>query len=90
MRSSIRICCLLFALLITVSMALGQTVVRGQQFPSQNYPDTAKWLKLQVVSHVKPVSPRDFAIMAWGLSPSDPQQLAGMKEAGLNKAGAAG
>lgn len=41
----------------------------------------------QTVHQVKPVSPRDFVIMAWGTSPSDPQQLAGMKEAGLNVSG---
>lgn len=32
-------------------------------------------------------SPRDFAIMAWGPSPNDPEQLRGMKEAGLNISG---
>ncbi|HTQ56310.1 MAG TPA: hypothetical protein VMI94_17700 [Bryobacteraceae bacterium] len=31
--------------------------------------------------------PRTFAIMAWGDAPSDPAQLAGMREAGLNIAG---
>jgi len=41
----------------------------------------------QTVAQVKPVSPRDFVIMAWGSSPSDPGQLAGMKEAGLNVSG---
>jgi hypothetical protein len=41
----------------------------------------------QTTAQVKPVSPRDFAIMAWGSSPSDPEQLAGMKEAGLNVSG---
>jgi hypothetical protein len=34
-----------------------------------------------------PVAPRDFAVMAWGTSPSDPELLRGMKEAGLNIAG---
>ena len=41
----------------------------------------------QTTAQVKPVSPRDFVIMAWGSSPSDPEQLAGMKEAGLNVSG---
>jgi len=35
----------------------------------------------------KPLDPKDFAVMAWGASPSDPAQLAGMKEAGLNVSG---
>lgn len=34
-----------------------------------------------------PVAPRDFGIMAWGESPSDPDQLRGMAEAGLNISG---
>ena len=34
-----------------------------------------------------PAAPRDFAVMAWGNSPSDPEQLRGMKEAGLNISG---
>ena len=33
------------------------------------------------------VPPKDFAVMAWGNSPSDPEQLRGMKEAGLNVSG---
>ena len=33
------------------------------------------------------VSPRDFAIMAWGFSPPDPAQLQEMKQAGLNISG---
>lgn len=33
------------------------------------------------------VAARDFAVMAWGGSPSDPEQLKGMKEAGLNISG---
>ena len=41
----------------------------------------------QTAAQVKPVSPRDFVIMAWGSSPSDPEQLAGMNEAGLNVSG---
>jgi len=41
----------------------------------------------QTAPQVKPPSPRDFVIMAWGNSPSDPEQLAGMKEAGLNVSG---
>jgi hypothetical protein len=32
-------------------------------------------------------SPRDFAVMAWDSSPSDPEQLRLMKEAGLNISG---
>jgi hypothetical protein len=34
-----------------------------------------------------PVSPKDFVVMAWGDSPSDPEALRGMKEAGLNISG---
>ena len=41
----------------------------------------------QTTTQVKPVSPREFVIMAWGSSPTDPEQLAGMKEAGLNVSG---
>jgi hypothetical protein len=33
------------------------------------------------------MAPRDFPVMAWGTSPSDPEQLRGMKEAGLNISG---
>ncbi|MEJ2007102.1 MAG: hypothetical protein P8Z30_02930 [Acidobacteriota bacterium] len=33
------------------------------------------------------ISPRDFALMAWGQSPSDPHQLALMRQAGLNISG---
>jgi hypothetical protein len=35
----------------------------------------------------QPPDPKSFAIMAWGDAPSDPAQLQGMKEAGLNIAG---
>lgn len=35
----------------------------------------------------RPIGPKDFAVMAWGSSPSDPDQLRGMKEAGLNISG---
>src|SRR5208337_27889 len=41
----------------------------------------------QTTTQVKQVSPREFVIMAWGSSPTDPEQLAGMKEAGLNVSG---
>ena len=41
----------------------------------------------QTTAQVKPASPHDFMIRAWGSSPSDPEQLAGMKEAGLNVSG---
>jgi len=34
-----------------------------------------------------PVAAKDFPVMAWGGSPSDPDQLRGMKEAGLNISG---
>ena len=34
-----------------------------------------------------PPAPQDFAVMAWGGSPSDPEQLRGMREAGLNISG---
>jgi hypothetical protein len=35
----------------------------------------------------KPIAPKQFAVMAWGDSPSDADQLRGMKEAGLNISG---
>jgi hypothetical protein len=41
----------------------------------------------QVFHSPKPVAPKDFAVMAWGDSPSDPAQLEGMREAGLNISG---
>ena len=42
----------------------------------------------QSASHPpQPVAPKDFAVMAWGSSPSEPEQLRGMKEAGLNISG---
>jgi hypothetical protein len=34
-----------------------------------------------------PAAPKDFAVMAWGDSPGDVEQLRGMKEAGLNISG---
>jgi len=34
-----------------------------------------------------PIAPKEFAVMAWGQSPSDPAQLRGMKDAGLNISG---
>jgi len=34
-----------------------------------------------------PVSPREFALMAWGGTPTDPNQLYWMKQAGLNISG---
>lgn len=39
------------------------------------------------ISQVPSFGPKDFAVMAWGDSPSDPDQLRGMKEAGLNVSG---
>src|SRR5690242_5486700 len=33
------------------------------------------------------IAPKQFAVMAWGDSPSDADQLRGMKEAGLNISG---
>jgi hypothetical protein len=39
------------------------------------------------ISRSKPVGPREFPILAWGGSPSDPAQLHGMKEAGFNVSG---
>ncbi len=41
----------------------------------------------QGVHHPALVSPREFAVMAWGDSPSDPEQLKGMRDAGLNVSG---
>src|SRR3954453_256768 len=34
-----------------------------------------------------PIAPKQFAVMAWGDSPSNADQLRGMKEAGLNISG---
>lgn len=41
----------------------------------------------QWISQPPLVTPQQFAIMAWGGSPSDPEQLRLMKEAGLNVSG---
>src|SRR6478736_6777968 len=41
----------------------------------------------QTSRHPKPAAPKDFAVMAWGGSPSDAEQLRGMREAGLNISG---
>ena len=41
----------------------------------------------QAKCQVTSIEPRDFAVMAWGNSPSSPDQLRGMKEAGLNISG---
>jgi len=41
----------------------------------------------QTTTQVKPASPHEFVIMAWGSTPTDPVQLAGMREAGLNVSG---
>lgn len=41
----------------------------------------------QAEGQVSPVAPKDFAVMAWGSSPSNPDQLRGMKDAGLNISG---
>jgi hypothetical protein len=41
----------------------------------------------QNFGHPAPAAPKDFAVMAWGGSPSDPEQLRGMREAGLNISG---
>lgn len=37
--------------------------------------------------HPVPVDPKQFAVMAWGESPSDADQLRGMRDAGLNISG---
>ncbi|HEY7305328.1 MAG TPA: hypothetical protein VH601_14485 [Bryobacteraceae bacterium] len=41
----------------------------------------------QTRSQPQPVPPKEFAVMAWGGSPSDAGQLRGMKDAGLNISG---
>jgi hypothetical protein len=41
----------------------------------------------QAAHHPAMAAPKDFAVMAWGSSPSDPEQLRGMREAGLNISG---
>jgi hypothetical protein len=41
----------------------------------------------QIGRHPRPVAPKEFAVMAWGTSPSDPDQLRGMRDAGLNISG---
>ena len=52
----------------------------------------AGWIATALVSaqdfpHLAPADPKQFAVMAWGDSPSDPDQLRGMREAGLNISG---
>lgn len=47
----------------------------------------ANLAQAQSGSPPQPVGPRDFAVMAWGVSPSSAEQLRGMKEAGLNVSG---
>jgi len=47
----------------------------------------ARVVQGQTLSPPRPAPPRDFAVMAWGDSPSDPGQLRLMKEAGLNISG---
>src|SRR5215510_3627465 len=41
----------------------------------------------QTGRHPRPAAPRDFAVMAWGNSPSAAEQLQGMREAGFNISG---
>lgn len=41
----------------------------------------------QRIFQEKRVPPEDFAVMSWGPTPADPQQIQGMKEAGINIAG---
>ena len=41
----------------------------------------------QAKCQVTSIGPKDFAVMAWGSTPSSPEQLRGMKEAGLNISG---
>ena len=64
----------------------------------RRYPDTLNrtWLAAllllspsfaQTPHRPPPAAPKDFAVMAWGDSPSDPEQLRGMREAGLNISG---
>src|SRR5438477_6819561 len=47
----------------------------------------APWTWPQTGRHPRPADPKDFAVMAWGDSPSDPEQLRGMRDAGLNISG---
>jgi hypothetical protein len=44
-------------------------------------------VRAQGMHHPMPVDPKQFAVMAWGDSPSDTAQLSGMREAGLNISG---
>jgi hypothetical protein len=44
-------------------------------------------LAAQNIRRPEPAAPKDFAVMAWGGSPSDPEHLKEMKEAGLNISG---
>src|SRR5258708_9007993 len=41
----------------------------------------------QTPHRAAPTAPKDFAVMAWGDSPSDPEQLRVMRDAGLNISG---
>ena len=44
-------------------------------------------LVAQQIFQEQRVSPSEFVVMAWGPTPPDPQQIQGMKEAGINIAG---
>ena len=48
---------------------------------------TAAAAATQGLTRPQLVGPKDFAVMAWGGSPSDPEALRGMKDAGLNISG---
>jgi hypothetical protein len=62
---------------IRLHIVLSMLLLVGQAIPSRSQ------------SYVEPpeVSPRDFALMAWDQSPSDPHQLDLMRQAGLNISG---
>jgi len=48
---------------------------------------TAAWPQTAWISRPQPVDARSFPLMGWNESPSDPEQLRLMKEAGLNISG---
>ena len=47
-------------------------------------------LLAQQFPHPQPATPRDFVVMPWDNTPSDPELLQGMKDAGMNMAGFCG
>jgi hypothetical protein len=62
---------------IRLSVLLSALLLAGAAVPT----------RAQSFAEPPEISPRDFALMAWDSSPSDPQQLDRMRQAGLNISG---